>query len=313
MSEYECSGGTSNAQEELEIKFKQERKELQAKIQALKKSATKGDKKKKKEVQEEIAKLEADIDRRHKEEEEKLKLLEPIVDSSPIDSVGNYEASIDANQENVVDHQTKISKAEKRRQKKTAANKERNARIQEQEDANLLGPRHKEMVEIVQKLRERDLAIHTIVADGNCLYSAIEHQLKECGSSNSDIDYKELRKLTATHLRKNRDDFLPFLSNPETGDPMSEKDFEAYCHKVEKTTAWGGQIELRALSDTLKYPIEVIQASGPPMTVGEQYLKLNKPLTVTFHRYLYRLGEHYNSVAAYVEDDQDTEEALTQS
>lgn len=48
-----------------------------AKIQALKKSATKGDKKKKKEVQEEIAKLEADIDRRHKEEEEKLRQAAP--------------------------------------------------------------------------------------------------------------------------------------------------------------------------------------------------------------------------------------------
>ena len=45
---------------------------LPAKIQALKKSATKGDKKKKKEVQEEIANLEADLDRRHKEEEENL-------------------------------------------------------------------------------------------------------------------------------------------------------------------------------------------------------------------------------------------------
>lgn len=38
------------------------------KIQALKKSATKGDKKKKKEVQEEIARLESEMDKRHEEE-----------------------------------------------------------------------------------------------------------------------------------------------------------------------------------------------------------------------------------------------------
>jgi GTP-binding protein EngB required for normal cell division len=38
------------------------------KIQALKKSATKGDKKKKKEVQEEIVKLETEMDKRHEEE-----------------------------------------------------------------------------------------------------------------------------------------------------------------------------------------------------------------------------------------------------
>lgn len=64
--------------------------------------------------------------------------------------------------------------------------------------------------------------------------------------------------------------------------------------------------QLRALSDALKYPIEVVQAVGPPMTIGEQYLGSKKPLIVTFHRYLYRLGEHYNSVAPYVEDEQES-------
>jgi len=39
-----------------------------AKIQALKKSVTKGDKKKKKEVQEEIALLESNLDKKHEEE-----------------------------------------------------------------------------------------------------------------------------------------------------------------------------------------------------------------------------------------------------
>lgn len=38
---------------------------LQAKIQALKKTATKGDKKKKKEVTEEIARMEANLEQKH--------------------------------------------------------------------------------------------------------------------------------------------------------------------------------------------------------------------------------------------------------
>lgn len=50
--------------------------------------------------------------------------------------------------------------------------------------------------------------------------------------------------MTAIHLRLNRDDFLPFLCNQDTGDPMSETEFESYCNKVEKTAAWGGQIEV---------------------------------------------------------------------
>jgi OTU domain-containing protein 6 len=46
---------------------------IQAKIQALKKTASKGDKKKKKEVAEETAKLEAELDQRHEQELADLK------------------------------------------------------------------------------------------------------------------------------------------------------------------------------------------------------------------------------------------------
>lgn len=297
---------TPNSIEELEKKFKQERKVLQAKITALKKSVTKGDKKKKKEVQDEIVQLEADLEKRHQEEEESFN--KNCLKKSPEenDSSENHANPLEESQETVAASVPRMSKAEKRRQKKSADAKEREARIQEQESINLLGPRQTEMVAIVDRLRERGMAIHGIVADGNCLYSAVEHQLKEAAVPLADSDYKTLRKMTADHLRQNRDDFLPFLCNQDTGDPMSENEFEAYCNKVEKTTAWGGQIELRALSDALKYPIEVIQAVGPPMTVGEQYLASKKPLIVTFHRHLYRLGEHYNSVAPYVEDEQES-------
>ena len=46
---------------------------LKAKIQSLKKAASKGDKKKKKEVAEEIAKLEADLELKHDQEVADLK------------------------------------------------------------------------------------------------------------------------------------------------------------------------------------------------------------------------------------------------
>ena len=75
----------------------------------------------------------------------------------------------------------------------------------------------------------------------------MEHQLKEAKGTHSELDWKSLRKLTADHLRQNPDEFLPFLSNCDTGDPMSEKDYETYCNKVESTIAWGGQIEVCGL------------------------------------------------------------------
>jgi len=54
--------------EELTLRHKKELKDLTAKITALKKTATKGDKKRKKEVQNNIAKLEADCRKRQEEE-----------------------------------------------------------------------------------------------------------------------------------------------------------------------------------------------------------------------------------------------------
>ena len=38
---------------------------------------------------------------------------------------------------------------------------------------------------------------------------------------------------------------------------MTEGEFAAYCDKMKNTPAWGGQIELRALSTVLKRPIQV--------------------------------------------------------
>jgi OTU domain-containing protein 6 len=46
-------------------------------------------------------------------------------------------------------------------------------------------------------------------------------------------------------MRENMDDFFPFLTKPETGDPYSPEEYEKYCDEVEKTPAWGGQLEVR--------------------------------------------------------------------
>ena len=60
------------------------------------------------------------------------------------------------------------------------------------------------------------------------------------------------------------------------------------------TPEWGGQVELLALSSVLQRPIEVLQAEGAPMVVGE-HLNTTR-LLLTYHRHAYGLGEHYNSV-----------------
>lgn len=81
------------------------------------------------------------------------------------------------------------------------------------------------------------------------------------------MSVKELRSRTAEHMRNHADDFLPFLTNPDTGDMYTTgnmfrylkkvmlylkrlspcwlpDEFEKYCSDVEHTAAWGGQLEV---------------------------------------------------------------------
>jgi OTU domain-containing protein 6 len=92
------------------------------------------------------------------------------------------------------------------------------------------------------------------------------------------------------------DDFLPFLADHETGDVLGAEEFKKYLHNIAHTKAWGGQVELRALSQHLTCPVEVVQAEGPPMVVGEEFAgRDSTKLVLTYHRHMYGLGEHYNS------------------
>ena len=68
--------------EELTLRHKKELKDLTAKITALKKTATKGDKKRKKEVQNNIAKLEAECRKRQEEEVRQFQQQSPSKNES---------------------------------------------------------------------------------------------------------------------------------------------------------------------------------------------------------------------------------------
>lgn len=54
----------------------------------------------------------------------------------------------------------------------------------------------------------------------------------------------ELRSKTADFLRANRQEFLPYLTHPDTGGMLSESQYDEYCDQVANTIAWGGEIEV---------------------------------------------------------------------
>lgn len=283
--------------ESLDVRHKKEKKDLQGKIQNLKKSATKGDKKKKKEVTEEIALLEQELKKKHDEELAQFK--EPEDSSATEHEVAEAMESVTIHS-NFKEVPLKMSKAQKRRDKKAQQEREREKEIAVQEKLNIHGARNVEIQKIKATLKGRNLMVHEIPSDGNCLYCAVDHQLTEVGDHS--LGLQRLRALTSEFLSSHIQDFLPFMSHPETGDLFSEDQYQEYCDKVASTPAWGGEIELRALSHVLRRRIEVVQAEGPTVVLGEEYPE-SSTLTLAFHRHMFGLGEHYNSVKKYKESE----------
>lgn len=60
-------------------------------------------------------------------------------------------------------------------------------------------------------------------------------------------------------------------------------------------------MQLQVLSRVLKCPIEVIQATGAPYIVGSEFETIRKVI-LTYHRHIYELGAHYNSVTKFVKE-----------
>uniref|UniRef100_A0A182WLL3 OTU domain-containing protein n=1 Tax=Anopheles minimus TaxID=112268 RepID=A0A182WLL3_9DIPT len=275
--------------EEVMARHRKEKKELQCKIQSMKKM--KVDKKKKKEIQEEIANLEQEIEQRHAEELNRLNLSDaPEPSSNQPDSNGeaHEQSNVDTEKE-----EPRLSKAQRRRDKKAQDNRERDAQIREEQAVlQKSSPRILENNRINEILIKRDMLTHSVPADGDCLYNAINHQLTQLGIGS--YSAPELRSMAADYIEANRDVMICYMSHPDTGDMLSPEEFDKYCHQVRATKAWGGEIEIKALSTSLKCPIEVIQAVGPA-TVHGQDESANRKLVLTYHRHMYRLGEHYNS------------------
>lgn len=287
----------SDTLEELIQRHKKEKKELQGKIQNLKHTTPKGDKKKKKDVTAEITKLESELNL--KQEKELSELQSSQIVAEPEDHSFVQNGGIEEAIENI-----KISKSQRKRDKKALKDKERNERIAEAEIENLKGVRHVEKVKIESELKSKGLSIFEVPSDGNCMYKALEHQLS---LQDRLVSTETLRSEAAFFMRKHPDDFMPFMTNPDSGEPLTLEEFENFCQKTESSTAWGGQIELRALSHSLETPIEVVQAEGAEILIGEEYEDKEK-LILSYHRHAFKSGEHYNSVIPLSSEELDMEE-----
>lgn len=188
------------------------------------------------------------------------------------------------------------SKAARRRRKKAEEEVKAQLRIDEEKAKMGPSPKFLEMAAIDAQLKPKNLRIHSVPADGHCLYSAVAHQISTRNiQSTLPANVEGLRGATADYLLAHKDAYLPFIETIN-GD---EELFNKYCEELRNEAVWGGQVELKAMAELLRTEIEVYAADMPVVTMGTSS-DLVPILRVSFHRQYFGLGEHYNSVVPAV-------------
>lgn len=297
--------------DEMNSRHKKETREVEGKIRALLKTAKKSNRA---QIETEAIKMEYDLKQRHRDEMDILEeylsnngsdLISPSsgngggdkgVGNDGQEDTGDIDESTAASSTAIKSEEeiarAKKAKAQKKREKRNEKDKARLA--EKAELAASAGPslRDEELAQINAILGAENppLEVKEILSDGNCLYRAIADQLPP----QEGITFADLRRIAANYMRSNRDDFAPFLGL-ESNDP----EFDEYCNNVESVVKaeWGGQLEIRAISQSLSKRILIYDAVAPVLTMdGSDGSDSNPPIRLTFHRHFFSLGEHYNSV-----------------
>ena len=101
-----------------------------------------------------------------------------------------------------IETKPKQSKAQKRRDAKAAKKEEQEKRIQQATDLDEHQERRLEQEKFTSLLSSRNLRIHDIDADGDCLYKAIEHQLRIATDPMKILTSQQTRKAFYLHLHR---------------------------------------------------------------------------------------------------------------
>jgi OTU domain-containing protein 6 len=123
----------------------------------------------------------AEMDERHERELLDFKSTDVSVDLSKVglqaevepDTLETPEAAAEAGED-----EPRVSKAQKRRDKKAQKEKERLEEIEKQVGQNMFGARQLEIDGIAARLKAKKLLLHTVQSDGDCMFAAIAHQLQ---------------------------------------------------------------------------------------------------------------------------------------
>ncbi|XP_006827245.2 OTU domain-containing protein 6B [Amborella trichopoda] len=291
--------------DEMLARHRKEIAEVQNKETSLRKAAAKGSKAdqkaKNKQVEEEISGLSSKLKERQAGELASMGYRSNNKEAGNLDNLVMAIAGVSVSN-NGTDSAKSRKGAKRRRSRREQQEVEREQRIQE-EQSNMISDRMIENEKLEKKLEPLGLTINEIKPDGHCLYRAVEDQLSLSAGNN--YNYQDLREMAANYMRENASNFLPFFLSDCKLEVSSEDSplerFERYCKEVESTAAWGGQLELGALTHCLKKHIVIYSGSFPDVEMGKEYKSeasgsCNPSIMLSYHRHAFGLGEHYNSV-----------------
>lgn len=142
-------------------------------------------------------------------------------------------------------------------------------------------------------LSKEGLRVEEIAADGHCLFRSVSRQLHLLdGGDVLTVEY--LRHLTAQYMLSHPQEFAAFLI-AEDGEL---EDVQSYAARVtgKSPILWGGEPELVALSGALGRDIIVYSAESATWHAGVDISSDRSPLRLSYHKYYFGLGNHYNSV-----------------
>ncbi|OJA21594.1 hypothetical protein AZE42_01685 [Rhizopogon vesiculosus] len=221
---------------------------------------------------------------------------------------GNQEDTVADKAQPATKKQDSKSRHEARQARKAAALAQNQAPTDRDADARLEREAKEEDASIKETCDKLGVQIHEIPPDGHCLFSAIADQLALLNIlPPAQANYVIVRAAAANFIYTHPDDFLPFLPSAFGEDGvgatnaglMTPQQFEQYCMTIKDTGAWGGEPEILALSRAYKVPIHVVQGGVPRIVEhnpGPPPRFFAKAARISYHRRMYGLGEHYNSL-----------------
>lgn len=290
----------ADTEDQLLARHKKETKDLIATITGLKKQASKS---KRKEVNKRCLDMELTLKEKHEKELKNFRVENGEEDAEDEITPEMLLAQLELEQkeDQATTTRTKPEQSNQPEQPKVKRNRQKERLLKRQAEidakraeAEAEASEQPNLKEIEQEHIDHLCQLNSLVQfdiqpDGNCLFASIADQLSQ--RKGVSLSVQELRTKACNHIRGDPDTYTPYLFDEET---MSMKDLKEYTEKIEKTSAWGSDLEILALSKEFDCPISVMMSGRSTLKINPD--GKNEELKLVYYKHSYSLGEHYNSL-----------------